>query len=35
LRVTGEESAEDEAVEALGLAVGGEARIEIDGVGFE
>jgi hypothetical protein len=35
LRVAGEESAEDEAVEALGLAVGGEARIEIDGVGFE
>jgi hypothetical protein len=35
LCVAGEETAEDEAVEALGLAVGGEAWVEIDGVGFD
>jgi hypothetical protein len=34
LRVACEQAAEDETVEALGLAVGGEARVEIDGIGF-
>jgi len=33
LRVAGEESAEDQAVEALGLAVGGEAWVQTSGAG--
>ena len=33
--VAGEEAAEDEAIEALRLAVGGEARVQVDGVGFD
>jgi len=35
LCVADEQAAEDEAVEALRLAVGGEARVEVDGIGFD
>ena len=35
LRIAPEQSAENEAIESLRLAVGGEARIEIDGIGFD
>src|SRR5260370_29409410 len=35
LCVAGEEAAEDESVKALRLAVGGEAWVEIDGIGFD
>src|SRR5262249_8353909 len=35
LRITGQEGGGDQAVEALRLAVGGEAWVEIDGSGFD
>ena len=35
LRIAGEKTAENQTIEALRLAVGGEARVEINGIGFD